>query len=95
MKIVNNNRAFQSFRSVWKIVLSGIILFGSVAGYGGVVNAAQSQQPTFQDTSKSYARSHYPFGTKGIVAGTTEHTFEPKKRSHGLNLHHLQYACLG
>ncbi|WP_312027656.1 S-layer homology domain-containing protein [Paenibacillus cucumis (ex Kampfer et al. 2016)] len=80
MKIVNDNRASRTFHPVWKIVLSGVILFGSVIGIGSIVNGAGSGQPTFQDTSKSFAKEAIArLVQKGIVAGTTEHTFEPKK----------------
>ncbi|MGO4528459.1 S-layer homology domain-containing protein [Paenibacillus sp. 2TAF8] len=80
MNIVNDNRAIQAFHPLWKMVLCGAILLSSVVGNGSAVHAAGSQQPTFHDTRTSYAREAITrLVKKGIVAGTTEHTFEPKK----------------
>ncbi len=80
MKIIDANRAFQVFHPMWKMILSGAILFGSVAGNGSAVNAAGAQQPTFQDTRTSYAREAITrLVQKGIVTGTTEYSFEPKR----------------
>lgn len=61
------------------MALCGVLTLGSVAGYSSTVQAATVQQQ-FQDTRTSYAKDAIThLVTKGIAAGTSETTFEPKK----------------
>ncbi|WP_458126517.1 S-layer homology domain-containing protein [Paenibacillus sp. Z3-2] len=63
----------------WKMALCGVLALGSVAGYSNTVQAATVQQQ-FQDTHTSYAKDAIThLVDKGIAAGTSETTFEPKK----------------
>ncbi|WP_342555671.1 S-layer homology domain-containing protein [Paenibacillus sp. FSL R7-0652] len=77
MKIIDVNR---TYRPMWKIVLCGAIVLGSMMGCGSTLSAETSLKPVFQDARTSYAREAIDrLVYKGIVAGTTQHTFEPKK----------------
>ncbi|WP_426334581.1 S-layer homology domain-containing protein [Paenibacillus silvae] len=70
----------QACRSLWKTVLIGAIMLGSVAGNGGGIVHAAGNQSAFEDTRTSYAREAIDrLVNQGVVAGTTEHLFEPKK----------------
>ncbi|OMF00243.1 glycoside hydrolase [Paenibacillus amylolyticus] len=61
------------------MALCGLLTLGSLAGYGSTVQAATVQQQ-FQDTHTSYAKDAIThLVAKGIAAGTSETTFEPKK----------------
>ncbi|CAI6037358.1 hypothetical protein PAECIP112173_00872 [Paenibacillus sp. JJ-100] len=70
----------KSDHPIWKLLLSGVMILGVVYGHSNQIQAAAVQKPAFQDTKESYAREAIDrLAYKGIVAGTTQHTFEPKK----------------
>jgi len=76
---VNNRLKDITNQRLWKMALCGILAFGSVTGYSATVQAATVQQQ-FQDTRTSYAKDAIThLVDKGIAAGTSETTFEPKK----------------
>lgn len=75
-----NERKKRIYMRALKLVLSGVVLLGSNMSY--IDNKAQAAGTTqqFQDISNSYARvAIMNLVNKGIAAGTTDHTFEPKK----------------
>lgn len=76
---MNNRLKDITNQRLWKMALCGILAFGSVTGYSATVQAATVQQQ-FQDTRTSYAKDAIThLVDKGIAAGTSETTFEPKK----------------
>ncbi|WP_235431548.1 S-layer homology domain-containing protein [Paenibacillus sp. VT-400] len=76
---MNNRLKDITNQRIWKMALCGLLTLGSVAGYSSTVQAATVQQQ-FQDTRTSYAKDAIThLVAKGIAAGTSETTFEPKK----------------
>ncbi|UOK65830.1 S-layer homology domain-containing protein [Paenibacillus sp. OVF10] len=76
---MNNRLKDITNQRIWKMALCGLLTLGSVAGYGSTVQAATVQQQ-FQDTRTSYAKDAIThLVAKGIAAGTSKTTFEPKK----------------
>ncbi|MCW3792000.1 S-layer homology domain-containing protein [Paenibacillus sp. LS1] len=76
---MNNRLKDITNQRLWKMALCGILTLGSVVGYSNTVQAATVQQQ-FQDTRTSYAKDAIThLVDKGIAAGTSETTFEPKK----------------
>ncbi|WP_244898142.1 S-layer homology domain-containing protein [Paenibacillus xylanexedens] len=76
---MNNRLKDITNQRIWKMVLCWLLTLGSVAGYSSTVQAATVQQQ-FQDTHTSYAKDAIThLVAKGIAAGTSETTFEPKK----------------